>query len=133
MREILFRGWSEFLKEWEFGSLYVDLKRNNYYIMFGRLEMGEIPLNRIKVVPESVGQFTGIIDKNGVKIFEGDIVSYNNKEFIVEFNQKQIGFVFVERESLPRGDSHWVFTARNLIEVVGSTYGRGKGNDNKSL
>ena len=74
-REILFRGKHICNGEWYKGSLLVWPNGSCMIKQFG-----EFPFENkdADVQPETVGQFTGLTDKHGQKIFEGDVVRFED-------------------------------------------------------
>lgn len=79
MREILFRGKRKDNGEWVYGNSVLFFKETTK--IYGEL----VQWREVEVIPETVGQYTGLTDKNGKKIFEGDIIAYGDDRYLVNF------------------------------------------------
>ena len=86
MRTIKFRGKTHGNAKWYYGSLVYSNEINAaiyYQIGNGLVKT----MDWVYVIPETIGQFTGLYDCNGNKIYEGDIVEWEKDGlmYVVKF------------------------------------------------
>jgi uncharacterized phage protein (TIGR01671 family) len=114
-REIEFCGKSIIDKKWIYGFLSYSDNEDVYYIGVQEL--------MTPVITESVGQYTGLKDKNGKKIFEGDLISspnWNPSTYKVMFQDGEFCFVSLNEREKPYTNS--IHYASKDFEVIGNIH-----------
>ena len=136
MREILFRGKRLDNGEWVYGSFCMDaLEQFNGLCGvdgFIRLyDKGKGKMQTYEVDRETVGQYTGLMDKNGKRIFEGDIVKTSDiaHEGVIQIPGESFEIAMRKECWVMVAGEDWDFLETNheCIEVIGNIH------DNKSL
>lgn len=121
MREILFRGKRVDNGEWIEGDLIQSRDKTYIHPKANSFRVSETGLSKLivlrEVYPETVGQYTGLTDKNGKKIFEGDIIRSNSERGYIEYYPNDCAFEVVDDHGF-----YWLISEMSNIEVIGNIH-----------
>nr|DAX20108.1 MAG TPA: YopX protein [Caudoviricetes sp.] len=115
MREIKFRGWNGKNKKWIYGYYFVN--RGEHFISPDEVVNPLVSYEDFLVDKDSVGQYTGVKDKNGKEVYDGDIVSSGATTGVVVYDCEQAGFVVQKEKTIELR-----FYSLLGIEVIGNVH-----------
>ena len=129
-REILFRGKRTDNGEWVEGWVTSQFKKHTEGELLTRIQSNVFGGGEHLVDNETVGEYTGLTDKNGKKIFEGDIVKGDRKYFTYTHLYGRVvydGGQFLIAFDDALEDIECLGAWANVVEVIGNIH------DNKGL
>ena len=128
IREILFRGKRIDNGKWIEGCYTFSKKASRHIIWVQSESNAEFwHTYPIAVDPLTIGQFTGLTDKNGKKIFEGDRINRKDKQATVVFDDSEFSLAIDGNEFVQHG--LLVDVWKNDLEVIGTIHDKQNGGD----
>ena len=128
MREILFHGKRADNGEWVEGDV-LQIRYHSGHIEYQIMPQTPVS-SAVPVLPETIGQFTGLADKNGVRIFEGDICRFKRFNDIhvgeIVFNVTTASFVMRYQSIVgaygEKATQKMLLSVCDDIEVIGNIH-----------